>query len=101
MLLNLGLGMFGLLRGTLGTVIAPPEATAVVAVTAITPFLLLHAFANGTSALTGVEAISNGITAFKNRAAATQASPSCGWPGSWRFSFWAYRFFRARWRRFL
>jgi hypothetical protein len=26
---------------------------------------LLHAFANGTTALTGVEAISNGITAFK------------------------------------
>ena len=31
----------------------------------VTPFLLLHAFANGTTALTGVEAISNGITAFK------------------------------------
>src|SRR6185436_18932505 len=31
----------------------------------ITPFLLLHAFASGTTALTGVEAISNGITAFK------------------------------------
>ena len=31
----------------------------------ITAFLLLHAFANGTTALTGVEAISNGITAFK------------------------------------
>jgi hypothetical protein len=27
--------------------------------------LLLHAFANGTTALTGIEAISNGITAFK------------------------------------
>jgi amino acid transporter len=65
MLLNLGLGLTGLLGGTLGMVVAPPEATAVAAVTAITPFLLLHAFANGTSALTGVEAISNGITAFK------------------------------------
>jgi len=32
---------------------------------AITLFLLLHAFSNGTTALTGVEAISNGITAFK------------------------------------
>ncbi len=31
----------------------------------ITPFLLLHAFSSGTSALTGIEAISNGITAFK------------------------------------
>ena len=32
---------------------------------AVTLFLLLHAFANGTTALTGVEAISNGIPAFK------------------------------------
>ncbi len=30
-----------------------------------TLFLLLHAFSSGTTALTGVEAISNGITAFK------------------------------------
>lgn len=65
MVLNLGLGISAFVRGTLGTVVAPPEASAVAAVTAITPFLLLHAFANGTSALTGVEAISNGITAFK------------------------------------
>jgi amino acid transporter len=35
------------------------------AVAVVTPFLILHAFANGTSALTGIEAISNGITAFK------------------------------------
>jgi hypothetical protein len=34
-------------------------------VSTITPFLILHAFASGTTALTGVEAISNGITAFK------------------------------------
>ncbi len=31
----------------------------------VTPFLLLHAFSSGTAALTGIEAISNGITAFK------------------------------------
>jgi hypothetical protein len=31
---------------------------------AVTPFLILHAFSSGTAALTGVEAISNGITAF-------------------------------------
>lgn len=65
MLLNLGLGMLAFFRGTLGTVIGPPEATVVAGIATITPFLLLHAFANGTSALTGVEAISNGITAFK------------------------------------
>ena len=34
-------------------------------VTLITPFLILHAFSSGTAALTGVEAISNGITAFR------------------------------------
>jgi hypothetical protein len=31
----------------------------------VTAFLLLHAFSSGTAALTGVEAISNGTTAFK------------------------------------
>ena len=65
MFLNVGLGLFRYLTGQLGTVIEPPNPSVVTAVTAITPFLLLHAFANGTSALTGVEAISNGITAFK------------------------------------
>ncbi len=35
------------------------------AIAGVTPFLLLHAFSSGTAALTGVEAISNGITAFK------------------------------------
>jgi hypothetical protein len=35
------------------------------ALAGITPFLILHAFSSGTAALTGVEAISNGITAFK------------------------------------
>jgi amino acid transporter len=65
MLLNLGLGLLSVIRGDLGTVNAPPEAAVAAGVAAITPFLLLHAFANGTSALTGVEAISNGITAFK------------------------------------
>jgi amino acid transporter len=65
MFLNVGTGMFRLMSGTLGPVIDPPAASVAATLTAITPFLLLHAFANGTSALTGVEAISNGITAFK------------------------------------
>jgi hypothetical protein len=34
-------------------------------VSGITLFLILHAFSSGTTALTGVEAISNGITAFR------------------------------------
>jgi amino acid transporter len=65
MFLNVGIGLVRYLTGTLAPVVSPPVASVATAVTAITPFLLLHAFANGTSALTGVEAISNGITAFK------------------------------------
>jgi amino acid transporter len=34
-------------------------------VEALTPFLVLHAFASGSTALTGIEAISNGVPAFK------------------------------------
>src|SRR5215218_7153311 len=63
-----GTVMFGLFRyftGSLGVVIDPPQFEAERVISVITPFLLLHAFANGTTALTGVEAISNGITAFK------------------------------------
>ena len=48
-----------------GCVVNPPEMEIIHTVTAVTPFLILHAFSSGTAALTGVEAISNGITAFK------------------------------------
>ncbi len=61
-----GLGMYRYFSGTLGTVVDPPEtAQFTTTLIPVTAFLLLHAFANGTTALTGVEAISNGITAFK------------------------------------
>ena len=65
MFLSLGTGLVRLALGTLGGVVDPPTMHAVEAVAGITPFLVLHAFSNGTTALTGVEAISNGITAFK------------------------------------
>ena len=58
-------GLFRYLTVSLVTVVAPAEFEAAHVISAITPFILLHAFANGTTALTGVEAISNGITAFK------------------------------------
>ncbi len=65
MFIAVGTGFFRLLvNNSLGMVIDPPELLAH-GVSAITPFLILHAFASGTTALTGVEAISNGITAFK------------------------------------
>lgn len=62
---TVGLGFFRYLTGTLGTVVNPPELVNEGVIGAITPFLLLHAFSSGTAALTGIEAISNGITAFK------------------------------------
>jgi amino acid transporter len=62
---TVSIGLFRYFTGSLGTVVDPPALEFTNIATAITPFLLLHAFANGTTALTGVEAISNGITAFK------------------------------------
>ncbi len=63
--LTVGIGFFRLLTGSLGTVANPPVLEIREVVGTVTPFLLLHAFSSGTTALTGVEAISNGITAFK------------------------------------
>jgi amino acid transporter len=66
MFITIGTGLFRMLTGSLGTVIDPPELThATEHLSGITLFLILHAFSSGTTALTGVEAISNGITAFK------------------------------------
>jgi amino acid transporter len=66
MFLMIGTGLFRMLTGSLGAVIDPPEIEQFgEAIGGVTAFLLLHAFSSGTAALTGVEAISNGITAFK------------------------------------
>lgn len=65
MALTVGFGLFRYVAGTLGTVPDPPPMEVVETTQAIGIFLILHAFANGTTALTGVEAISNGTTAFR------------------------------------
>ncbi len=65
MFITVGIGFFRYITGTLGTVVNPPEFSQTEILATVTPFLLLHAFSSGTSALTGIEAISNGITAFK------------------------------------
>ncbi|MBI1802401.1 MAG: APC family permease [Chloroflexi bacterium] len=62
--LTLGLGFFRWFTGSLPTVEGVRIATE--ANTALSLFLILHAFSSGCTALTGVEAISNGITAFKD-----------------------------------
>ena len=65
MAVTVAFGIFRYFTGSLGIVVDPPHFEAQHVISMITPFILLHAFANGTTALTGVEAISNGITAFK------------------------------------
>lgn len=66
MFLMIGTGLFRMFTGSLGNVVDPPEIEHFGEVmSGVTAFLLLHAFSSGTAALTGVEAISNGITAFK------------------------------------
>jgi amino acid transporter len=62
-------GIWRLASGDLGPITYSPEEAALLhhadAVGAVTVFLLLRAFASGTTALTGVEAISNGVSAFR------------------------------------
>ncbi len=67
-LLLIGSGLWQAFNGTLGTVQNVPGADhPTVSVTGLAfAFLILRAFSSGTTALTGVEAISNGITAFKH-----------------------------------
>jgi amino acid transporter len=64
-LLTIGAGVFKYLTGTLTQVTGVEEiAHAGEALQTLTLFLIMRAFAGGCTALTGVEAISNGITAF-------------------------------------
>src|SRR5678816_2307189 len=63
---TVGIGLFRYFTGAMIHVIDPPQVSILhTTLGVLTPFIFLHAFANGTTALTGVEAISNGITAFK------------------------------------
>ncbi len=63
--LTVGAGFVRYLTGALNVVTDPPPLELVHAAQPVTLFLLLRAFSNGTTALTGVECISNGVTAFK------------------------------------
>jgi amino acid transporter len=62
---TVGVGLVRYATGALGTVLNPPPIETIQTAQAVTVFLVLRAFASGTTALTGVEAISNGIPAFK------------------------------------
>lgn len=65
MYVMVGVGFFRYFTGSLSIVAEPPELELLAPMQPITLFLILRAFSNGTSAVTGTEAISNGITAFK------------------------------------
>jgi amino acid transporter len=65
MFLTVGVGLVQYLTGSLGSVVDPPSVERLRIAQGISLFLILRAFASGTTALTGVEAISNGITAFR------------------------------------
>lgn len=58
-------GLVRYLTGSLTGVVDPPHLELTGVTQPITLFLILHAFASGTTALTGVEAISDGVPAFK------------------------------------
>ncbi len=64
MFLTLGVGFYRWATGTLGTVTGVEFAAEAAA--PLTLFLILRAFSSGSAALTGIEAISNGITAFRD-----------------------------------
>ncbi|MBU6423490.1 MAG: APC family permease [Chloroflexi bacterium] len=61
----LAFGLFRMVTGTLPAYQAPPAWRAAHGVEALGILLVLRAFASGSVALSGVEAVSNGIPAFK------------------------------------
>jgi amino acid transporter len=65
MTLTVGIGVLRWASGSLGGVVDPPAMAHAGEMRAVSLFLILHAFSSGTTALTGTEAIANGITAFR------------------------------------
>lgn len=64
MFMTVAVGVIRYFSGNLGVLLDPPVMEVEI-LQPLTLFLILKAFANGTTSVTGVEAISNGITAFK------------------------------------
>src|SRR5207245_8130339 len=77
--------MVGLVRciGGCAQAVLPPsrELLAIAALPAAGLFVILHAFSSGSTALTGVEAISNGVPAFR-RPQAKNAAETLGMMGA-------------------
>jgi len=62
--LTVAVGFIRYLSGTLGVVTNPPQIETL-HIEPVTLFLLLRSFSNGTTALTGVEVIANGVKSFR------------------------------------
>lgn len=65
MFITVIIGIVRYASGNLGMLPDPPEATMLLAPQAVSLFLLMRAFSNGTTALTGIEAIADGIPSFR------------------------------------
>lgn len=65
MFITVIVGLVRYFTGGLGVVVDPPHLEALHISQGVGLFLILRAFSSGTAALTGIEAISNGIPAFK------------------------------------
>lgn len=63
--LTVGVGLVRYLFGSLGIVADPPPLETLHIAQGVGLFLILRAFASGTAALTGIEAIADGIPAFR------------------------------------
>lgn len=65
MYITIGVGLFRYFTGTLGMVQNPPPIEVLHLGQGVSAFLVLRAFASGTAALTGIEAIADGVPAFR------------------------------------
>ena len=65
MFVTVGVGLARYLFGSLGVVVDPPPLEVIHLTQGTLAFLILRAFSSGTAALTGIEAISDGIPAFR------------------------------------
>ena len=61
----LAVGLVRLWTGSLGSIVQPTQLAHTASTAPLTVFLLLRAFASGCAAMTGTEAISNGVSAFE------------------------------------
>ncbi|HEY5867888.1 MAG TPA: APC family permease [Candidatus Tectomicrobia bacterium] len=61
----LAVGFVRLWTGSLGSIVQPTQLAHTAGTAPLTVFLLLRAFASGCTAMTGTEAISNGVSAFE------------------------------------